>query len=81
MDIKDFKSYEYKPSWEKLVDYNPDRRPSESGLVIEDRGSDVVMLLSVRGLGVLIIRGANLKQWHGVSEFTSEQIQFSDAGL
>jgi hypothetical protein len=74
-------TYDYKPAYDKLVDYSPDRNPSGSGLVIEDRGKDVLMALTVRGLGVLLIRGESLKQWHGVSEFTTDQIQFSDLSL
>ena len=54
------KSYEYKPTWEKDVDYNPDRRPSSSAeyFVTPDDGS-VLCLLQVRGLGVLTFRAVS----------------------
>jgi len=81
MQERDYKSYVYEPKWTKDIDRDPDHRPSDSGLVIEDRGEDVVMVLPVRGLGVLVIRGNAAKEWHGVSSFTKEQIQFEDAPL
>jgi hypothetical protein len=51
-------SYEYKPTWEKDVDYNPDHRPSSSAIHIADRGNDVIMVLQVKGLGVITLRAS-----------------------
>lgn len=61
---------------DKFLERSPDKQPSHSGMDISDRGDSVVWLLKVRGLGVLMLRGDHTKDWHGVSIFTDEQLQF-----
>jgi hypothetical protein len=60
------------------VERSPDRQPSHSRYVVEDRGRDVVAVLEVRGLGAIVIRGtvANATEWHGVSIFSTDELQF-----
>jgi hypothetical protein len=50
------KSYDYKPTWEKDVDYNPDHQPSSSRKITVERGRDILMVLQVKGLGVITLR-------------------------
>jgi hypothetical protein len=61
---------------EKLVERSPDKRPSESGFYIEDRGPDVIAVLRLADGSALVIRGNAPNEWHGVSIFTKDQIQF-----
>lgn len=55
-----------------------DHYPSYSPLHCEDRGSDVIWVLAVRGLGALVIR-ADAAGNHGVSTFTKADIGASKA--
>ena len=48
-------SYQYKPGWERLVDYNPDHRPAEEAPVTDVVGGITRTLLSVQGVGTLIL--------------------------
>lgn len=82
------KSHKYEPKWEKTVDYNPDHRPSDSAMFIEDRGSDVVWVLQVRGLGVIIMRAPDGAYTHpftgegcGISVFDAAEIGFCERGI
>ena len=77
------KSYVYAPKWEKTVDLNPDHKPSESGMFIEERAKDILWLLPVAGLGVLVMRaeyemaGETMSMvFKGVSEFSDQEIGF-----
>lgn len=75
------KAYDYKPAWEKDIDYSPDHRPSDAGMVIEDRGDDVLWALPVRGLGVILMRASMVDGkpvFNGLSTFTDDEIKFND---
>jgi hypothetical protein len=78
------KSYEYKPTWEKDVDYNPDHQPSSSASYYEDRGADVLFVMQVKGLGVVTMRAtsswgnpAGKLRFDGVGIFTKADIGYS----
>lgn len=71
-------SYEYKPSWEKTVDYNPDHRPADGGLWVETCERGVIEVVAVRGFGALVLRAAydldDKLEFKGVSEFSDQEI-------
>lgn len=59
-----------------LIERHPDKLPASGGIYFEDRGPDVICVLKVRGLGALVFRGVTMRDWHGVSIFTSDEIAF-----
>ena len=75
------KSYEYKPEWEKDVDFNPDHYPSATPPIIEPDGASIRYCLPIRGLGVIILRGEmtdhEVCEFKGVSIFTKADIGYS----
>lgn len=70
------KSYEYKPTWEKDVDYSPDHRPSSSAMYIEERGGAMLWALQVKGLGVITLR-AGINDQYGVGIFSKAEIGYT----
>jgi mannose-6-phosphate isomerase-like protein (cupin superfamily) len=76
------KAYDYKPTWEKDIDYSPERRPSDARLAIvdDDTNHTVRAAMEIRGEGALVFKAhANEQgQWvfDGVAIFTDDQIQF-----
>jgi hypothetical protein len=78
------KPYEYKPAWEKDIDYNPDHRRSDSAMFIEDTDRGPFWGLSVKSenggkLGILLFHASfdsETAQWgfNGLSTFTPQEI-------
>jgi hypothetical protein len=78
------KTYEYKPAWEKDVDYCPDRQPSSSALFYESRDDSVLFVMQVKGLGVVTMRATSSWEnsdgklrFDGVGIFTKADIGYS----
>lgn len=65
------------------IDYNPDHQRSSSALFIEDRGTDIVWILQVKGLGVIVMRAATSwrgdgkMEFRGVSTFSKAEIGYA----
>ena len=80
--------YEYNPSFDLLIDRDPDHRPSDSRRWIFDRGQKVGCVLEIKDdigtvLGVLILVGEAEpsdplgKIQHGVSLLSMDDIRYS----
>lgn len=68
-------------SWGEIKDYNPDHNPSAFPIKAIERNGDVLMLIPVRGLGVICLRA--LDSWcteSGKLEFAGVSI-FSKSDL
>ena len=64
--------------WASIENYSPDARPSDSRYWIADRGTDVMYVLEVKGLGALALRASqDDSRWtfNGMSVFTDEEIR------
>lgn len=78
------KAYEYAPTWEKDVDYNPDHQRSSSAMFIDDQGDEIRWVLQVKGLGVITMHAATnwesdlgRLEFKGVGIFTKGEIGYS----
>lgn len=73
------KAYEYKPSWERMVDYSPDRNRSASLISTTMIGDRLVRLWHVRGVGVMLSNATGNPEtgeleFHGLSIYTKQEI-------
>ena len=72
------KAYEYKPTWEKQVDYSPDRNPAAGLVVTVLIGDRLVRMWHMRGLGVMMAdmygNETGTLEPRGLSIFTKEDI-------
>lgn len=70
--------YKYEPSWEKMVDYNPDHRHASSGRWVDERDGVVYELLAVPGYGAFLLRAVQDEngrcEFKGVSSFADDEI-------
>lgn len=67
------------PSSGKLINFDPDIRPSSSALWAEDRGADVIWVIQVKHFGALVLRATPTDdgekiEFNGVSGFTDAEI-------
>lgn len=59
-------------------DRDPNHRPSESGMWIEERNGVSCWVLRVRGLGAILYRAFDSETFLGMSVFSEEMIKFED---
>lgn len=70
------KSYEYSPRWVHDEERHPDKRRSDSSLVIGMIKDDAVWAMEVRGLGAIVFRTDETGEDARISIYTDEELKF-----